>query len=379
MTEDRKLTPEEQSAINTWNNDAANITDAAMKAFLPSWFDNMRQLIQANFKLHSIEEIIERVSEWPAKNILVLGSGPSIPSILKNMDAKETLSLCGPTCYGAMLIAGCDPDILVVADSNPIQYEMLRDLKDPYTWTQKVILPVTASPLWYGKDSIFNRNNLYFYLPYLSYLGDTDYAFNHILHALFPEVHRWIAQAGSVSNAMLTIADMICGEDSEKKVRIAVDCCGWLTNPPQYRAPSAKRVDLASYCHQYAESKEEWHQAQIDSIRKDALIIPSSPFNLESTKISLGYAIQMLYLIHNYSQGDNRKERYSLIEESARLFNTLCPEVTIPEKKACELESAIEPLDEENWAYKAMLKLIDYTNKVEVKEVQNEPEESVES
>lgn len=360
MTDDGKVTPEEQAKIDVWNEASVDVTDAAMRFFLPKWFANIRELIRARFTPNSIEMLVEKL-QYGEKVIAVLGSGPSMDEVLRHIPYERTLTLCGPTCVGAMLLNGHTPDVLVVADSNPIQYEIVRDLYAPdKAAKQRIILPVTADPSWYNKDSIFKRENMYFFLPYVSYLGNTDYAFNHVLKVLSPEVHRWIAQAGSVSNVMLTVADMICGDDPEKRVFVAVDCCGWLTDPPLYRAPAASLVNGA-----YKESDKQWHKDQINAIRNEAIRIPSIPFDLETTKISLGYAIQMLYLIYNYSQGKGRSDRYSFIAESTRLFDTLSPKRTYPVLHAWNIANGIETLREKDWAYKCMLDIIDFTNKLE--------------
>lgn len=374
MTEDLKLTPEEQASIDQWNGStAAPTTDAAMRHFLPSWFANARELIRANFPIQSLEKLVDSIQEEPIHEMALLGSGPSLTNIAGAIAKREhgfplfPVVMCGPTGVGACQLAGVRPDIIVVADSNPIQYELLRDLygQDSGPHRKIIVLPVTASPLWYSKDSIFLREYLYFYLPYISELGDTDLAFNHILKALFPEVNRFIAQAGSVSSTMLSLADMIAGDDPEWRINLGFDFCGWLTNPPRYRAPAAKRV---YGCDEgdFIEKKEAWHQAQIDAIRDDAIVVSSSPSDIETTRVSLGYAIQILYLLHSYGSGAGRENRYRMFADSLRLYRTLAPGVTIPAIIDPSAERSIDPIAEEHWAYKTLLKVIEYSNSLEV-------------
>lgn len=366
MTEDNKLTPEDSISIEKWNNIGSATTDAAMRRFLVPWFENARELIRADFPIHSIEEIVTDLSKIN-EDIVVLGSGPSMDKVLDDITGYNHICLCGPTNVAAMALHGKRPRAIVVADSNPLQYEILRDLRSYWLSSTPVILPVTASPLWYSKDSVFDRENLYFYLPYVTHLNDIDYPFNHILKALFPSVNRWIAQAGSVSNTMLTVAEMIRNESAgEPCVYVGVDCCGWLTDPPIYRSPSAVN-DRGTLVRR----EVPWHKAQIDAIRSDAIAIKSDPFDLETTVVSLGYAIQMLYLIHNYTSANQKETQYVLIEESSRLFNTLCDGIVIPEVPANEIGYDELPPYETAWAYKAMLKLIKYvTERYVIKEAE---------
>jgi hypothetical protein len=72
-----QLTPEEQTKVDQWNRLGEKLTDNTMAKFLPSWFANMRSLIQANFKLHGVGELAERLRAQ-SDDLIVLGSGPSV-------------------------------------------------------------------------------------------------------------------------------------------------------------------------------------------------------------------------------------------------------------------------------------------------------------
>jgi hypothetical protein len=349
---ENKLTSEMQETINNWNDHASEVTDNAMQTFIPTWFGNIRSLIASKIPLQSINLLVEMFAS--KKRFVVLGSGPSIPSILDGLPySPERAILCGPTAIGALLIKGFSPDLLVVADSNPIQYSIIRDL-NPDVGSWKVALPTTADPSWYAEDSIFKPSQIYFYHSFLSVLDNIDLAYNHILKALVPEADRYLAQAGSVSNAMINLLYLICGEDASKRIYLGIDCCGWLTNPPQMRAPAARALIDGSY----EEAKLEWHSDQIRVAAINEIVLPFKPFDLHTTLTSLGYAVQMLYLIHCYSQFPGMENRFAILNESMPLLSYAASEIYMPVVKASEILFDSGSLAEENWAYAAMMKLI---------------------
>jgi Protein of unknown function DUF115. len=359
--ENGKLTDSENASINAWNEHAGEVTEEAMRHFLASWFTNARALIKANFVPQSIEKLCEKLED--KQSIVVLGSGPSVTNIVKNIPKDPNIAIfCGPTAVGASLVENRKPDVVMVADSNPLQYDILRDLSpsDAKNWI--LVLPVTADPSWYSEESIFDRKNMYFYLPYLSFFASTDLAYNDILRVLFPDVHRWIVQAGSVANAMLSFADMCCGNSETKRIYLGIDCCGWLGTEyvsPLLRAPAAE-LQLDG---KYKVSFENWHIDQNIAAAENALILDYSGMKLQTNLTSLGYAIQMLYLVNNYMEGEYRKDRFIMLIESCALFYKASLEsVTMPTCLSSDIGSSKNLISSDRWAYNAMLKIIEISN-----------------
>jgi hypothetical protein len=350
MTPDGKLTPEEEALRDEWNGHAAEVTNNAMDRFMIEWFENVRDLVALNLPLRSIEELASQFSH--VRNVVVLGSGPSAQTIARDCPRNpETMIVCGPTAVGAMLIENRPPDVLMVADSQPIQYELVRDLApDVEEW--KLVLPVTAHPSWY-KNSIFRLDQIYFYHPYLNVMGQVDLGFNHILKALCPTVHRYIAQAGSVSNAILNFADMVLGDRPEDHVYLGVDCCGWLTDPPLMRAPAA----IPNLDGTYQAAPTAWHSSQIEAASVNETIVERpGTFSLHTTMTSIGYAVNMFWLVHSIETDWNLRGRHAVIAEASKLFNALSGSL-IPEVLARDIgkpaDLSLDPL----WAYEEIIAL----------------------
>jgi len=349
------LKPEDQDIINRFNDFAGDTTDETLKASLPMWFSNIRELIKANFKLQDIARLGEHHLAR-ARRFVILGSGPSAPRILESLPyAPDVALIAGSTAVSACLVAGRTPDLVFVADAKPEQYTVIRDLEieDPKLW--KIALPITASPLWYSEDSIFAREQLYFYVSYLNHFGSVDLAYNHIQKFLCPDVEHYLSQSGSVSNAALTFASMLCGKDPSKRIYLGVDCCGWLTDPPIMRAPDAMKTPTCDY--EPVTTFRQVRQNAEESV--DALRIAHQGFDLQVNLNSLGYAVQMLLLIYSDSQGE-LSNRYRIIEESSFLFSALNDskgeELILPLARACEIGLGYEPFSSEDWSYKLLLK-----------------------
>jgi hypothetical protein len=357
---DGKRTKEEDEAVAVWNAHGMEVTEAAMKRFLVPWFTGARELVRANFPLQSVGALVPYFAA--KKHFVILGSGPSAPEILSKLPIRDDLViLCGPTCVGAMLVANRKPDVLLLADSNPDQYKVLRDADPPDAKSWIVVLPVTCDPQLYAEDSIFDRKNIYFYLPFLDAMGSVDIAYNDILHVLFPDVHQYFKQAGSVGNAMIAFASMICGADNSKRIYLGLDCCSWLTKPPQLRALHAKRDNEGVY--RFVETPMQAQQNREEA--EDSFTIPTPTFDLQTNLISLGYAVQMFYMVHYEEIAANHAHRYAFIAESSRLFIALAPEETLPLAWANEVgdEELPDPLSSPDWSYATMLKVIVASNK----------------
>ena len=355
------LSPEEQASVDAWNEHGIEVTDLTMKKSLPAWFGNIRSLIQANIPMQSIEDLATQYAD--RKHIVVLGSGPSIPTIVANLprDDKSRMLICGPTAVASLLVAKLQPDIIMVADSSPAQYANIRDLQIDNIAEYKIALPVTADKSWYDSDSIFKPSQLYFYLPYLDYEGSADLAYNDILHILFPDVHRWIKQAGSVGNAMVMFADMICLDDASKRIYLGIDCCGWLSSLPQLRTSYATKQADGSYTPVFTDSQ----RVQNAEDTEYAMRITANPCDLQVNLVSLGYAIQMLYFIH-FSENSNptHSERFVMLIEASRLpIAVKDVDVDLPLLHAYEVGMDVVLPKTENWAYRIMLKLIELSNK----------------
>jgi len=352
------LTSEEQAAIDAFNAEGIKVSENALAHFMPSWFANIRKLIQAPYVvLHPVDDLVQVFSR--RQHIVVLGSGPSAVQIARDLPRNDPgiALICGPTCVGTLLAADRKPDIVVVADSNPEQYETLRDLAPSDSRQWKIVLPVTADPSWYAKSSILDMRNLYFYLPYLSYFGSVELAYNDILKTLFPDIRRYISQAGSVGNTMLVLANLIAGESPLARVHLAVDCCGWLSDPPILRAPAARKRYDGSYEALIDERTAKKNAAE--SI--ETLKLSASPYELQTNLTSLNYAVLMFFIIHQL-QDPKIPNRFSLLSESSALFRAVNPEALIPSIHALEVGMPSDPLYSPNWAYSTLLKLIETAN-----------------
>jgi len=346
------LTPEQKASIDKFNSLGSEITDSAMMFFMDSWFSNARALIKSDFLLHSLQEFVTKPR---GRDFIVLGSGPSISKISENIPGGKTI-LCGPTCVGALTRYDVRPSAIVVADSNPEQYQHVlhSDISKPYL--MDVILPVTADPSWYAPESIFDRSRLYFYLPYLTYMGDIDIGFNHILKALFPEVPWRVNQAGSVSNLALNVADWCCGTDPNKRIYIAVDN-SWIKGGPR-RAPLCYDTPPESL-------KGFWDHSERP--RKDLIDVPYiGGVTIQSDILSLHYAIMLFYLIHEWVRDfPFKRNRYCLVEESSWLYDEVAHDVHFSVYPSESIGKGIDDSHgyyEDSWAYKVMLKLVELSN-----------------
>jgi len=347
------LTPAQAASVAKWNSLGARITDASMIAFFDEWFTNARLLIKADFPIHSVEELTGRLG-LAHKTFTILGSGPSLLGVAQKLPTPHEALFCSPTALGALTREGIRPTALIVADSNPQQYMHLVESRIFRPDILDVVLPVTADPAWYGPDSILSRHRLFFYLPYMDWMGDVDIGFNHILKNLFPEVHKYISQAGSVSNLALNIADMACGEDPSKRVYIGVDCSwvkGGLTKAPL-------RFDLADHGKVLREAYELMQKP-----RSDLAEVTFYDQTIQTDLISLSYAINMFYIIHqNILERPYSAKRYALIPEASKLFRATFPNLLIPWVLPGDTAQAINIEGEEAWAYKAMLALVELSN-----------------
>jgi hypothetical protein len=347
-----ELTDKQKASVAQWNSLGAQITENAMRNFLVSWFSNVRSLIKAGFAIHSVEELASRLSVY--RTFTVLGSGPSIPAIARRFPRPHEAILCGPTCAGALEREGIRPAAIIVADSDPQQYQHILESRLFSPETLDVVLPVTADPLWYSDESILDRDHLFFYLPYLDMMGDTDIGFNHIFKSLFPEVHRWVAQAGSVGNLALNIADMCCGDSPDKRLYIGLDC-SWIKGGPS-RAPL--RFDPSKHTKIL---QDFW--AFYEKPCADLAELPFQGETIQTDLVSLGYAINLFYIIHS-SERDIpfKKRRFALITDASKLYRATSPNIMMPFVLPEDTASIVSPEREEAWAYKVLLGLIEVSN-----------------
>jgi hypothetical protein len=350
------LTPEQKAAVAQWNSLGAQVIDNSMRHFMPSWFANIRSLIRAcaAFRLHSVKELVE----WfhpRYDTFTVLGSGPSIPEIAKCIPRNHEALLCGPTCVGALTRYDITPDIIVVSDSNSEQYRHVVE-SQAHNPSLKIVLPVTCDPEWYSPVSVLDPSQLYFYLPYLSYEGSIDLGFNQILKALFPDVPWQITQAGSVANAALNIADWCCGEDSSKRVYLAVDC-SWVKG-------GAMRAPLRFETESHSEVLQRFWIAN-NAPKHETIELPWGGETVVTELLPIGYAINMLYLIHEWERDFPFKQnRYALVSEASKLFNAAAPAVLKPLVSANETSLVVTSEREDAWAYKTLLGLVEVSNRL---------------
>lgn len=354
-----KLTDEDSKAIEQWNGLSEEVTTNAMAHFLPSWFANMRSLIREGFPIQSLELLASKLSHF--NTFTVLGSGPGAYDValrLPHTVPQEAL-FCGPTLLGTLMLTGRRPTALICADSSPLQYQFLKELDPPDAAEWDVVLPVSADPSWYAPDSILSRDRMYFYLPYLNYFGDFDLGYNHVLKALFPEVRRWIAQAGSVANTALNFADMCCAQDASKRIYLGVDCSWWpKESPPMMRAPHAKKLPDGTY----VEAQTEWWKSA-QKQRAEVISVEYAGKTIESDLVSIGYAIQMFYLIHDlHKRKPEFLYRYALFPQCSYLYFGASPDVTIPLLHPEESDTIVNRGGTDNWPYASLLGLIKLSN-----------------
>jgi hypothetical protein len=363
------LTDEQKASLAQWNAFGETITDAAMMHFMQSWYGNIRHLIDAHFPLHNVAEITKRL-ESHYDTFLVLGSGPSVEEVAKRLSFFHSAVLCGPTCVGALTRYAVRPALVVVADSASTQYHHILESKLERPDSLDVVLPVTCDPSWYGPESVLDRSRLYFYLPYLSFQGDTNIGYNVILKSLFPDVPWQITQAGSVANAALNIADWCCGESPSKRVHLAVDC-SWIKGKPT-RAP-LRFEDLSKHSELL---QAFWANAQAS--RDDVVEIPHGDETVVTDLVSLGYAINMLWMIHQWSTPGfaeykpYRAERYALMGPASKLILATSPKVIKPVEVPEHIGRA-SFLGEEHWAYKALLALVEISNRLQDRLMKKNP------
>jgi len=92
------------------------------------------------------------------------------------------------------------------------------------------------------------------------------------------------------------------------------------------------------------------------------LVVDYHGSGLKTNLTSLGYAVQMLYLVHFLSHlSPNRDQRFIFLTESAKLFLYAAPDEIIPLVHAFEVGMGDNPIAGEEWAYNIMLKLIAIT------------------
>jgi hypothetical protein len=359
------LTPENKSAINQWNSIAGELTDSSFRHFFNPWFSNIRSLIKSNFPLHGIKELTDRLGK-DFKTFTILGSGPSIVEIARRLPVHHEAIFCGPTALGTLVREGIRPTALIVADSNAEQYRHVLETKIAYPEKLDVVLSVTADPSWYDEDSVLNRDRLYFYLPYFDYMGDTNLGFNVILKSLFPDVPHWISQAGSVSNLMLNVADLCCnpnlspdGGDPDKRIYIGVDN-SWIKG-------GLTRAPLRFEREAYSETLQAFWDHNTRE-RSDTIEVPYKDEVVISDLVSIGYAINLFLTLNSWEQKVNCKNRYVLIDEASKLYLAIeehsetCMPVVRPEYTV--LDKIHWTKDEDHWAYKVMLGLIELSNRL---------------
>lgn len=215
-----KLESSEQAIKDAWNDHGTEQTEATMLANLMPWFYNAGTLLRSGFEIQSLTLLKDKFAS--KTRIVLLGSGPSMAKILSDLiPTEDFLLVVGPTGVSATLCAGLKPHVVMVADHKPEQYGVIRDLDPDNIEDWIFVLPVSADPSWYDSESIIKPSQCYFYMPFLKDENGTDNPFNHILTALFPEVHLYIAQAGSVGNAMIGLSEMLCDKDPSKRVYYA--------------------------------------------------------------------------------------------------------------------------------------------------------------
>jgi hypothetical protein len=209
---------------------------------------------------------------------------------------------------------------------------------------------VHADPAWYSNESPFNRSRLYFYLPYIDYMGDVNIGFNHILKALFPDVPIYIGQAGSVAATALNVADMICGESSDKRIYIGTDF-SWVKGSP--RRAALRYGDLSPY----SESLRLWYENNMVKLPDNVIDVAGAVETLQTDLLSVSYATQLFWFVHWQIQNHPyAKDRFVLLTDASKLFlataNAPLPHVAAP------ADAMPTDFDKDFWAYKVVLGLI---------------------
>jgi len=353
------LTPEQKASIESFNTNATTTNENVIEKYVSRWSKNIGSLIRSGIELRGAKPLCEKLSRF--QDFLVLGSGPSIQSICSDLpdnDWRDSPAiLCGPTAYGALRAIDVHPTVILVADPSPTQYRhMVENLFDSPC---DFLLPVTCDPAWYAKDSIIPKSRLFFYLPFFSWLGDTQIAFNAMLQDLFPEISQsWFLQAGSVANLAVHFADKTCGMDPSKRIYIAIEN-SWTEGGP-YRAP------LRFALPHYSESLRSW----FNSPQNQMLTEPRSRRQTDMT--SLNYAVSLFYSIHCliYFEGEEakkaREKRYHLVHEASSLYLWASPASFRPLFYPAPYRYLDSRLDVtvEHWTYKLVLDLIALTEKL---------------
>ncbi len=345
------LTPEQQKAIQQWNSLGMGIHENTMRAFIPTWFSNVRSLIKANFPLHGVKELTDRLGQ-DYDTFVVLGSGPSAQEICHRLPLKHAV-LCSPTALGALAREFVRPAAIVVADHNPVLYKHVAETKFFRPDTLDVVLPVTADPSWYAPDSVLSRDRLYFYLNYMDYLGDIDLAYNNILKALLPDVPHHIIMGGSVALTAWAVADAACGESTSKRVYLGFDF-SWPKGGP-YRAP-LRFENIGVYSDLVRQSWLDQQKPLHPTIESGAV---------ESDLMAIGFAIQLMNAVHfRMINFPFAKDRYALIDVASKLFSSASPKVRFPNIHSEDTDKILSCDSDENWAYSLLLGLVDLSNKL---------------
>ena len=344
-----KLTPSEQSSIDQFNALGEELTDNGMKHFFESWFSNMRSLIKADFYIRPVKELADKIGP-DHSTFIVLGSGPSIVEILRRLPCPTPPVFCGPTAIGALIREGIFPTAVIVADTKDEQYRHVVESKLARPDLLNVVLPVNCDPSWYDRDSILNRNHLYFYLPYVDFQGSIEVEFNVIIKTLFPEVKGWyIKQAGSVAQVAVNFASMCCAQDPAKRIYIGVDC-SWLKGGP-LRAPL--RFDIERHGKAL---RDFW--ANTLQPRDDLIEIPYGDQTILADTIGLTYGIQLFNLIHTYERDAPwTKDHYVLIDVASKLYFAAAPDVDMPLIKPEDTDRSWTHTKSESWAFKVLVGL----------------------
>lgn len=178
------------------------------------WMDNVRQFLMDGPRDYlTINDLFP--TSYDGATIVVTGSGPSLMEDAERLHDIETTVIAGATNLSYLIQQGCTPDILMVADCNPILWVLANEWRDCLRDT-KVVVPFTASPLWWrrpiGKGPYFYKN-----LLQIRDLRPDEYAPNIMYTSLFPR-GPFILQAGCVTNAMLLLIDHLWQRWGVKRV-----------------------------------------------------------------------------------------------------------------------------------------------------------------
>jgi hypothetical protein len=343
-----ELTPEQQSSIDDFNRLGTEITDSGMRHFFESWFSNMRELIRASFHIRPVKELADRLSPLH-KTFVVLGSGPSVTEICRRLPKSHGAVFCGPTAIGALTREGITPTAIIVADSKDEQYRHVVESRLSRPDLLNVVLPVNCHPSWYDNDTVLNRNHLFFYLPYVDFMGSVDIEFNVIMKCLFPEVGQYIKQAGSVAQVAVNFASMCCAQDPAKRIYIGVDCC-WLKGGP-LRAP------LRFEPEKHGKVLKDFWENTLQP-RDDLIEIPYGDQAILTDIIGLTYGIQLFNLIHTYERdAPYAAAHYVLIDVASKLYSAAAPDVDMPLITPEDTNLSWDHTKSESWAFKVLIGL----------------------